>query len=164
MMLKTMKRISFELILLLGLIIPTIAMPEENRPSPITDQPWQEVVISVYDADISARFFTEIAGYEVVWRGAESPEFLSHLGLNKAASGQSNFKAASSLCRRKLTKQKLKPTKFRLKLILCQNCCKLRLKRAIVAKNHYFLHQSRGTFLMKFSDRNLHDLVEKSYN
>ena len=84
-----MKRISFELILLIGLIIPTIAMPEENRPSPITDQPWQEVVISVYDADISARFFTEIAGYEVVWRGAESPEFLSHLGLNKAASGQS---------------------------------------------------------------------------
>jgi hypothetical protein len=56
---------------------------------PITTHPWQEVVVSVHDLDISARFFIELADYEVIWRGAESKKFLLHLGLGENDSAHS---------------------------------------------------------------------------
>ena len=86
---KTIIRIFISLLLLLGLSIPVITFADDDLAEPITNEPWQEVVISVYDAEESTKFYTEIAGYEVVWRGAESPEFLSHLGVSNEASAQS---------------------------------------------------------------------------
>lgn len=60
-----------------------------NAQSPITTEPWQEVVVSVHDIDEAARFFTEIAGYETLWRGQEQRSHLSFMGLPPEASAMS---------------------------------------------------------------------------
>jgi len=56
---------------------------------PITTKPWQEVVVSTYDIDEAARFFLEIAEYDMIWRGEEEKAFLKHLGLDDDATAQS---------------------------------------------------------------------------
>ncbi|MDG1709315.1 MAG: hypothetical protein P8H03_11170 [Emcibacteraceae bacterium] len=60
-----------------------------EKPVSIVSEPWLETVVSVHDLDETARFFTEIAGYEVIWRGSETSATMSHLGLNETASAQS---------------------------------------------------------------------------
>ncbi len=55
---------------------------------PITTSVWQEVVVSVSDVDRSARFFTEIAGFEVKYRGQVDATELSEFGLDGEARGE----------------------------------------------------------------------------
>lgn len=57
--------------------------------SPITDHVWQEAVVSVHDLERSARFFTEIGGYEVKWRGRLNAAAIAAWGLPAEASAES---------------------------------------------------------------------------
>lgn len=50
--------------------------------SSITDQPWQEVVISVRDLEGIEAFFTEIGKYDVLWRGFADKSEISFLGVS----------------------------------------------------------------------------------
>lgn len=56
--------------------------------TPITEQPWQEAVVSVSDLDRSAEFFTSIGGYEQKWRGQVSAEELDFWGLKPNVSAE----------------------------------------------------------------------------
>lgn len=56
--------------------------------NPITVDPWQEAVVSVYDLERSARFFTEIGGYEIKWRGALGDDAIGAWNLPAGASGE----------------------------------------------------------------------------
>ena len=67
----------------------SIVTAAEQSHTPISPNKWQEVLVSVYDLDESAKFYKEIAGYSQVWRGKENAEYLSHLGLDKGASAES---------------------------------------------------------------------------
>ena len=67
------------------LLAPGFAPAE---PVGITDNPWQEAVISVTDLDNSARFFLELGDYEVRARGALSRSALAIWALPKAASAE----------------------------------------------------------------------------
>ena len=55
---------------------------------PVTRNVWQEVVVSVTDLDASARFFVEIGGYRVKWRGSMRPAELAAFGLPDEARGE----------------------------------------------------------------------------
>jgi catechol 2,3-dioxygenase-like lactoylglutathione lyase family enzyme len=55
---------------------------------PVTAEPWQEAVVSVHDLDRSARFFTEIGGYEVKWRGPLAEDVLAAWRLPATAGGE----------------------------------------------------------------------------
>lgn len=63
------------------LLIPAQGSPRITN-SPITDQPWQEVVISVRDLEGAAAFFTEIGKYEVLWRGVADKSEITFLGVS----------------------------------------------------------------------------------
>lgn len=60
----------------------------ENAVPPVTTADWQEAVVSVTDLDRSARFFLEVGGYEVKWRGALGEDAIAAWGLPEAASGE----------------------------------------------------------------------------
>ena len=60
----------------------------DEHPMPITKQRWQEVVISVSDIDTTARFFLEIGGYEVKWRGPMASSAAAAWGLPTDARGE----------------------------------------------------------------------------
>ena len=66
-----------------GLLCGVVAASE-----PVTTQVWQEAVVSVHDLDQSARFFVEIGGYEVRWRGRLSESELETFGLSGSARGE----------------------------------------------------------------------------
>lgn len=51
----------------------------------ISNEPWQEVVVSVSDIDRSAEFFTKIGGYKPVWRGVMSADEIQAWGLSDQA-------------------------------------------------------------------------------
>lgn len=53
---------------------------------PVTDQPWQEAVISVRNLDNMVSFFTDIGGYEIKWSGNASSDELAFYGLPEGAS------------------------------------------------------------------------------
>ena len=55
---------------------------------PVTASVWQEAVVSVTDIDRTARFFTEIGGYEEKWRGVVDPTEIAAWGLPEMASGE----------------------------------------------------------------------------
>jgi catechol 2,3-dioxygenase-like lactoylglutathione lyase family enzyme len=55
---------------------------------PVTTRVWQEAVISVTNLDTSARFFTDIGGYRVKWRGRMRASELAAFGLEPEASGE----------------------------------------------------------------------------
>ncbi|MEM1261634.1 MAG: hypothetical protein AAGH76_04525 [Pseudomonadota bacterium] len=55
--------------------------------TPLTDQAWQETVLSVTDLDRTARFFIELGGYDVIWRGAVGRAELVSWGVSESASG-----------------------------------------------------------------------------
>ena len=57
-------------------------------PTPITTRPWQEVVISVTDLDVSARFFREIGGYVEKARGDLSASEIASWGLAPEVTGE----------------------------------------------------------------------------
>jgi catechol 2,3-dioxygenase-like lactoylglutathione lyase family enzyme len=64
------------------------AHAQEDKPSPVTVFPWQEVVVSVTDLDVTARFFREIGGYEAKHRGALDAAEIAAWGLSATASGE----------------------------------------------------------------------------
>jgi catechol 2,3-dioxygenase-like lactoylglutathione lyase family enzyme len=66
------------------LTLPLHAAPSAT-PAPVTSQPWKEAVISVYDLEQTAAFFTEIGQFETVWRGNVSREELAFYGLPETA-------------------------------------------------------------------------------
>lgn len=59
-----------------------------TKAEPLTQQPWQEVVLSVTDLDRTAEFFTEIGGYKEKWRGPIDPSELRSWGLKESSSGE----------------------------------------------------------------------------
>ena len=89
---KSIIKITQSILINLGLYFAMIGQvyaqsaPTE-KPTSIVPEPWQETVVSVYDLGETARFFTEIAGYGIIWRGAETSATLSHLGLGEKALG-----------------------------------------------------------------------------
>ena len=56
--------------------------------TPVTRSDWQEAVVSVTDLDRTARFFMEIGGYEVKWRGALGEDEIAAWGLAETAAGE----------------------------------------------------------------------------
>ena len=68
-------------LVLFSLIIPAYGSQKANNIS-VTDQPWQEVVISVKDLEGIAAFFTEIGKYEVLWKGFADKSEISFLGVS----------------------------------------------------------------------------------
>jgi len=84
-MLKVSKRGPLGLAAVLAVIAALDTALAEN---PVTERPWQEAVVSVTDLDRSARFFIEIGGYEVRWRGDVDRDELTAFGLPSAASGE----------------------------------------------------------------------------
>jgi catechol 2,3-dioxygenase-like lactoylglutathione lyase family enzyme len=56
--------------------------------APVTTADWQEAVVSVTDPDRTARFFLEIGGYEVKWRGQLDADAIAAWGLPETASGE----------------------------------------------------------------------------
>ena len=68
--------------------IAVCAAAEEEAPVPVTDQPWQEVVVSVSNLDRTAGFFALIGGYEERWRGALAPAEIAFWGLDRGASAE----------------------------------------------------------------------------
>jgi catechol 2,3-dioxygenase-like lactoylglutathione lyase family enzyme len=73
---------------LLLLLAFASAVAATAAPAPVTTRPWQEVVVSVTDLDRTARFFREIGGYEVKWRGALDPAEIAAWSLPAAAGGE----------------------------------------------------------------------------
>ena len=73
---------------LIGCVVIAItAIAPAMAVEPITEKPWREAVLSVTDLDVTARFFTEIGGYETLDRGALSASAIAAWGLPTAASG-----------------------------------------------------------------------------
>lgn len=56
---------------------------------PITDQFWQEAVVSVRDLETTAKFFLEIGGYERIWSGDVDGNMLRYQNLPAESSGKS---------------------------------------------------------------------------
>jgi hypothetical protein len=62
-------------------VIAATAIAPAVAVEPITEKPWREAVLSVTDLDVTARFFTEIGGYETLDRGALSASAIAAWGL-----------------------------------------------------------------------------------
>ncbi len=60
----------------------------QSQPSAITEDPWQEVAISVTDLDRSAAFFKEIGSFEEKWKGSMSAAEIMAWGLPETASAE----------------------------------------------------------------------------
>lgn len=58
------------------------------RAEPITTSPWQEAVVSVGDLAATQTFFTEIGGFDVLWRGRLEEDEVAFYGLPKEAEGE----------------------------------------------------------------------------
>ena len=56
--------------------------------TPVTERVWQEAVVSVHDLDRSARFFLDIGGYELKWRGSLARDAIAAWGLSGDAGGE----------------------------------------------------------------------------
>ena len=68
-------------------IAPAVAL------EPITEKPWREAVLSVTDLDVTARFFTEIGGYETLDRGALSASAIPPGGCLPLRAGTIGYSA-----------------------------------------------------------------------
>ena len=71
-----------------ALAAPACAQASENNFTPETGRGWQEIVLSVSDIDRTARFFTEVAGYEIAAQGAAPRALLDQYGLPADASAR----------------------------------------------------------------------------
>lgn len=78
----------------LMLILCTLLAQIISALEPVTTKPWREVVVSVHNIDEASLFFSEIAGYETLWRGTESSAYLRLMGLAQDASATSLVLAA----------------------------------------------------------------------
>ncbi len=71
------------------LVVAGTGLRAQDEPFlPITDQPWQEAVVSVTDLDRTAQFFRDIGGYETKWRGAVHATEIAAWGLRKRSSAE----------------------------------------------------------------------------
>ena len=71
------------------MLIPTAFADLRAQPArPVTERAWQEVVVSVHDLDRSARFFVDIGGYELKWRGALAGDAIAAWGLAGDVGGE----------------------------------------------------------------------------
>jgi len=74
---------------LLTLLLATQATADElEKIEPISSNVWSEAVVSVTDLDRTARFFTELGGYQKRWRGSMSKAELASFGLSDSASAE----------------------------------------------------------------------------
>ena len=73
---------------LVSLLFLVAAAAFARGAEPVTTRAWQEAVVSVTDLDKSARFFAEIGGYRVKWRGRMRPSELAAFGLPPGARGE----------------------------------------------------------------------------
>ena len=60
----------------------------QKQTEPVTEHVWQEAVISVTDLYNTARFFREIGGYQVKWRGLIDDSAIASWNLPKQARGE----------------------------------------------------------------------------
>jgi catechol 2,3-dioxygenase-like lactoylglutathione lyase family enzyme len=60
----------------------------EETISPVTDQVWQEVIISVTDLNRSAQFFREIGDYEIKWQGPVEQSVINTWNVSEKASAE----------------------------------------------------------------------------
>ncbi len=66
------------------ILLPLLILLTANNTlaiEPLTDQPWQEAVISVRNLDNMVSFFTDIGGYEIKWSGEADQQELAFYGL-----------------------------------------------------------------------------------
>ncbi|MEE4212970.1 MAG: hypothetical protein V2I43_27300 [Parvularcula sp.] len=62
-----------------------LASAGAQNAGPVTTEPWMMATASVTDLDRTAAFFTNIGGYETVWRGEADPAELEALHLPEGA-------------------------------------------------------------------------------
>lgn len=74
--------------MLAGILLASSSLAGEQDPEPVTEQPWQEVVVSVSHIDRTARFFVGIGGYEAKWRGPLDSALAAAWGLPQEAGGE----------------------------------------------------------------------------
>ena len=77
--------------LLLAVITPLCAQAQQEaqpKVASITQNVWQEAVVSVTDIDRTARFFIEIGGYESKFRGPLDSSEIAAWGLPAGATGE----------------------------------------------------------------------------
>ncbi|MEC7289220.1 MAG: hypothetical protein VXW22_03905 [Pseudomonadota bacterium] len=67
---------------------PEVTPAPDPLPDPVVDQPWLMATASVSDLDRTAAFFTQIGGYETVYRGALDVREIQRHDLPPAASGE----------------------------------------------------------------------------
>ena len=72
-------------ILIAAILATSVACADD---APVTSSVWTEAVVSVTDIDRSARFFTEIGGYEEKWRGRLDDGEFAAWGLPVEAGGE----------------------------------------------------------------------------
>lgn len=74
---------------LILLILSLTASASEAPVAAITEQVWQEAIVSVTDLDRTAEFFKVIGGYEEKWRGSMHATELASWGVPESASAES---------------------------------------------------------------------------
>ncbi len=82
------------LVLLAAWLTSALPAHAQDEPTPITDRPWQEAVISVSDLDRTAAFFIQVGGYTVRWQGTVPRTSLTHWGLPETARARALVLAA----------------------------------------------------------------------
>lgn len=75
-------------LMLAGILLVPSSLAGDQYLEPVTERPWQEVVVSVSHIDRTARFFTGIGGYEAKWRGPLDAALTAAWGLSQEASGE----------------------------------------------------------------------------
>ena len=75
-------------LMLAGILLASSSLALEQDPEAVTEQRWQEVVVSVSDIDRTARFFFEIGEYEAKWRGPLDSSLAAAWELPEGASGE----------------------------------------------------------------------------
>ena len=80
--------VQFSSSLIVASLSLTAALATADGRLPVTDDVWQEAVVSVTDLDRSAAFFVEIGGYETKWRGVVDTTEIVAWGLPETASGE----------------------------------------------------------------------------
>ena len=74
--------------ILSALVLCGLLVPVASAQTAVTGRPWQEAVLSVHELGRSARFFTEIGGYQIKWRGSLGDDAIAAWGLPAPARGE----------------------------------------------------------------------------
>lgn len=91
-----MKSFSISSLLLSFSVLFGNSFLQADSPDPITEMPWQEVVISVTDLDRTSEFFKKIGGFKELYRGQSSESSIRHYGLSSEASAEELLLAAEN--------------------------------------------------------------------